>query len=172
MAGRRGATGIATLHGPTPRRETLHTLRRCLALLAHSGGSLARSYASLEPEPRPRRRRYVVTDVLRQAPEGALHHHRARHDHTFALDYARLGREQRPDLCHVDVELLYQPWYIAQLKRRCPSLSSPGQQLDLETLITANLDQRPVCLTNERPELAESLTIEHQGALWKITGRR
>jgi len=161
---------LAMLLGPTPRRETLLTIAALLALLAIPGGSLARSYASLDLS-RDRVAADWVTDVLRQAPDGALLI-TGRDDHTFALDYARWVENQRPDLCLVDGELLYQPWYIAQLKRRCPSLLSPGQQLNLETLITANLDQRPVYLTNERPELSESLTIEHQGALWKITGRR
>ena len=161
---------LATLLGPAPRRETLFTFVALLALLAIPGGSLTRSSAALDLS-RDRVTADWVADVLRQAPEGALLI-TGRDDHTFALDYACWVENQRPDLCVMDGELLSQPWYAAQLDRRCPGLSSPGQGFDLVTLIAANLDRRPIYLTNERPELAEAFTLEHQGALWKITGRR
>lgn len=161
---------LAMLLGPAPRREALVTAVALLALSAIPIGSLVRSYPALDLS-RDHIASDWVADVLDQAPDEALLI-TGRDDHTFALDYARWVERRRLDLCLVDGELLYQPWYIEQLAQRCPDLSLPSQEPGLKLLIAANLGRRPVYLANERPELSEEFVLERQGALWEITGRR
>jgi len=99
--------------------------------------------------------------------------------HTFTLHYVRWVEKRRPDLIIVDGELLWQPWYVAQLPSHYPALSQGPYLTEephaetLQELIAANLANRPIYLTDRRESLEEHYRIEAKGPLlWVVKGTR
>jgi hypothetical protein len=84
--------------------------------------------------------------------------------HTFALSYALWVEHRRPDLALIDGELWAQPWYAEQVRRRHPDLDATAA-LSLAELVETTLDQRAVCLTSPRPDIAARYAVRVVGDL-------
>jgi hypothetical protein len=92
--------------------------------------------------------------VLDQAPDRAIL--LTEEDaHTFALWYYRYAVGERPDVAVVDLGLLTQEWYAAQLAPALGAPLAPGLGREEGRLQAAQDLERPVCiLVSRAPELA------------------
>jgi hypothetical protein len=90
-------------------------------------------------------------------------------EHTFALWYARDGLGVRPDVTIVERTLWSFDWYRQHLAAQAAMLS-PAAGPEIETLIAAQLPQRPVYVTDPEEDLALRYALDPVGPLWQITG--
>jgi hypothetical protein len=98
-------------------------------------------------------------DILGQLPPNALLLMRGDENYT-SVAYAQFVEHQRPDVVALDTELLKLPEYVQQIHREHPDVLIPfayydgGEHTSLNTLISANLPNRPVFSIGSETEKA------------------
>jgi len=112
-----------------------------------------------------------VEDSLRQLPQAAVLIS-SEDRHTFALEYVQWVDGRRGDLLVADGELLSQPWYVAQLKRRLPAMGTLGGALSPAQLAAVLDPQHALYLDLPREELARHGPLVPRGPLWEVTAPR
>ncbi|MFH0802806.1 MAG: DUF2723 domain-containing protein [bacterium] len=65
-----------------------------------------------------------------------------------SLDYLKAAEKMRPDVLIVEEKVKF-PWYVSQLKKRCPKLSIPFDCVDMKThfirdIVDANIKRFPI----------------------------
>jgi hypothetical protein len=136
------------------------------ALLLIPAWSLWHNYATLDLSDDQSVARWV-DETLTDLPENAILI-TGQDRHTFTLDYVRWVEGRRTDLIVIDGELLAQPWYVAQLRQRHPSLQSWRDPWSLEQLIRANQGSHAVFLASPREELAHLFELLPKGELLQV----
>ena len=112
-----------------------------------------------------------VEDSLRQLPQAAVLIS-SEDRHTFALEYVQWVDGRRGDLLVADGELLSQPWYVAQLKRRLPGMGTLGGALSPAQFAAVLDPQHALYLDSPREELARHGPLVPRGPLWEVTAPR
>ena len=112
-----------------------------------------------------------VEDSLRQLPQAAVLIS-SEDRHTFALEYVQWVDGRRGDLLVADGELLSQPWYVAQLKRRLPAMGTLGGALSPAQFAAVLDPQHALYLDLPREELARHGPLVPRGPLWEVTAPR
>jgi 4-amino-4-deoxy-L-arabinose transferase-like glycosyltransferase len=139
-------------------RRALVTGLAAAALLVVPVASAAAHYSS-EDQSGNRVASNYATDILGQLPPNALLLMRGDENYT-SLSYAQFVEHQRPDVVALDTELLKLPEYVQQIHREHPDILIPfasydgGVHTSLNTLISANLPNRPVFSIGSQTEKA------------------
>src|SRR5262249_52040396 len=139
-------------------RRTLVTGLAAAALLVVPAASAAAHYSS-EDQSGNRVASNYATDIVGQPPPNALLLMPGAENYT-SLAYAQFVEQQRPDVVALDTELLKLPEYVQQIHREHPEVLIPftsydgGVHTSLNTLISANLPNRPVFSIGTQTEKA------------------
>jgi hypothetical protein len=92
--------------------------------------------------------------------------------HTFALWYYRYVEGIRPDVPIVNYAMLGFEWYQDTIKSHHPDVVVPGQDGSRVTklsTILANLEKRPIYITEDEDDLPDLEITQLRDWLWQVT---
>lgn len=176
VAGLGGAT-LVTVSARLGKRVALVRLAPVAAAIAFLAASLAGQVAVVGRQANASCERTgfeYARDGIAALDSGALvvSHGDGR---TFSLWYGAEVLAPRPDLAILYDNLLEWAWYRDQVRSRHPDLTLPPdgmpRTMRRAVLIEANLDRRPVYVTELEPELAHLFTADPAGPLFRVERR-